>query len=75
MSLSFVALDFETANARRASACSLGMTKVINGQITAQKYEIFRPPTGFEDFEKLSLIIDIASHSNFFNRRFFVILL
>jgi DNA polymerase-3 subunit epsilon len=57
MSLSFVALDFETANARRGSACSLGMTKVINGQITAQKYEIFRPPTGFEDFEPRNISI------------------
>lgn len=48
---SFVSFDFETANSNRASACSLGMTKVINGEITEQKYEIFKPPAGFDNFE------------------------
>jgi DNA polymerase-3 subunit epsilon len=57
MALSFVAIDFETANSRRASACSLGMTKVIDGKITDQKYEIFRPPSGFEDFEPRNISI------------------
>jgi DNA polymerase-3 subunit epsilon len=57
MPLSFVAIDFETANSRRASACSLGMTKVIDGEITGQKYEIFRPPSGFEDFEPRNISI------------------
>ena len=37
MTLSFVALDFETANSTRASACSLGMTKVIDSQVIAKK--------------------------------------
>lgn len=51
MTISFVALDFETANSSRASACSLGMTKVVDGVLTEQKYEIFKPPHGYDDFE------------------------
>ena len=30
----FVALDFETANGKRTSICSVGMVKVIENQIT-----------------------------------------
>ena len=30
----FVALDFETANGKRTSICSVGMVKVIDSQIT-----------------------------------------
>ena len=29
----FVALDFETANGKRTSICSVGMVKVIDSQI------------------------------------------
>lgn len=57
MPFSFVALDFETANSSRASACSLGMTKVIDGAISAQKYEIFKPPKGFDEFEPRNISI------------------
>jgi DNA polymerase-3 subunit epsilon len=57
MALSFVALDFETANSFRASACSLGMTKVVNGEIVASKYEIFRPPKNFDHFDARNIAI------------------
>ena len=57
MGLSFVALDFETANSNRASACSLGMTKVIDGKIVDSMYEIFRPPEGFDSFESRNIAI------------------
>ena len=30
----YIALDFETANGKRTSICSVGMVKVINHQIT-----------------------------------------
>ena len=30
----FVAFDFETANGKRTSICSVGMVKVIDSQIT-----------------------------------------
>ena len=54
---SFVAIDFETANSSRASACSLGMTKVLDGKITEQKYELFLPPKGFDFFEPRNVSI------------------
>lgn len=52
-----MALDFETANSNRASACSLGMTKVIDGKITDSKYELFKPPAGYDDFEARNISI------------------
>lgn len=55
--LSFAAIDFETANSNRASACSLGITKVINGKIQEQKYEIFKPPSGFDNFDSRNIQI------------------
>lgn len=57
MSLSFIALDFETANSSRASACSLGMTKVVNGKISDRKYELFLPPEGHDFFEPRNISI------------------
>jgi len=57
MGLSFVAIDFETANSSRASACSLGMTKVLDGVVVATKYELFRPPAGFDHFEPRNISI------------------
>lgn len=52
MSLSFTAIDFETANARRGSICSVGLTKVINGVVTATTSWLINPPDdgGFDDF-------------------------
>jgi DNA polymerase-3 subunit epsilon len=57
LGLSFVAIDFETANSSRASACSLGMTKVIDGAITDSKYELFIPPRGYESFDPRNIAI------------------
>jgi DNA polymerase-3 subunit epsilon len=57
MPLSFVAIDFETANSSRASACALGMTKVINGEVVASKYEVFLPPADYDHFEPRNIAI------------------
>ena len=57
MGLSFVAIDFETANASRASACSLGMTKVVDGVITDARYELFSPPRGYDSFDPRNIAI------------------
>lgn len=47
--LNFVALDFETANAYRRSACSIGMVKVENGNIVDEFYSLIKPtPFRFE---------------------------
>ena len=44
MALEFVAIDFETANSSSASPCSVGLVKVVDGQITESLSMLFRPP-------------------------------
>jgi DNA polymerase-3 subunit epsilon len=44
MASNFVAFDFETANYQSDSACSVGLVKVENFQITQQEYFLIRPP-------------------------------
>lgn len=39
----FAALDFETANARRQSVCSLGLVVVRQGQIVDRFYSLIKP--------------------------------
>lgn len=47
--MDFVAIDFETANEKRASACSLGITVVKNNKIVEEKYWLIKPkPFRFE---------------------------
>ena len=46
MTLNFTAIDFETANGSRASACALGMVKVRSGQIVERKHWFLRPTDG-----------------------------
>lgn len=41
--MNFVAIDFETANEKRNSPCSLGLTVVKNNQIVEEKYWLIRP--------------------------------
>ncbi|MEG0856222.1 MAG: exonuclease domain-containing protein [Terrisporobacter sp.] len=41
--MDFVAIDFETANAQRTSACSLGITVVKNNKIVEEKYWLIKP--------------------------------
>jgi DNA polymerase-3 subunit epsilon len=41
--MEFVAIDFETANNKRDSACSLGMAFVSDGRITETRHWLIRP--------------------------------
>lgn len=41
----FVAIDFETANNSRASACSVGLVTVENNQIISETVFLIKPPT------------------------------
>ena len=41
--MEFVALDFETANEKRDSACAIGLTIVREGQIADTVYHLIRP--------------------------------
>jgi len=40
----FVAIDFETADYGRDSACAVGLVRVEAGRIVTRKYELIRPP-------------------------------
>jgi DNA polymerase III subunit epsilon len=42
--ISFIAIDFETANENLSSVCSLGIVKVENGKIADKKYRLIKPP-------------------------------
>lgn len=48
--INFVAIDFETANASRDSACALGAAIVRDGQIVDRRYTLLRPDVPFQRF-------------------------
>jgi len=48
---SFTAIDFETANASRESACALGYAIVDNGQITSTGSHLIKPIGGHAPFQ------------------------
>lgn len=48
--MNFVAIDFEMANARRASICQIGLIKVINGVPGNQFTGLVTPPPGHTMF-------------------------
>lgn len=52
MALDFTALDFETANGSRASACQVGLTKVRDGKIVETAGWLIRPPAGHDEFHE-----------------------
>jgi len=41
----FVAIDFETANTQRSSACSVGLVRVESGKIVGAEHYLIRPPS------------------------------
>lgn len=43
--MNYVAIDFETANRTRASACSMAAVVVENGKIVRSAYSLIRPPS------------------------------
>jgi DNA polymerase III subunit epsilon len=43
--MNFVAIDFETANYEASSACSVGLVKVVGGEIVGTAVHLIRPPT------------------------------
>jgi DNA polymerase-3 subunit epsilon len=47
----FTAIDFETANADRGSACAVGLVVVEDGQIVSRTSQLIRPePCRFDPF-------------------------
>ena len=43
--MDFVTIDFETAKYSRESACSVGLAKFVNGNLTDTYYSLIRPPS------------------------------
>lgn len=52
MPLDFTAIDFETANSSSASACSVGLVKVRDGQVVDTASWLIRPPLGHDAFSE-----------------------
>jgi DNA polymerase-3 subunit epsilon len=48
--LDFTAIDFETANGSPASACSVGLVKVRDGQVVDRIGWFIQPPAGHDHF-------------------------
>jgi len=48
--MDFVAIDFETANGSRNSACSLGVVIVEKGRIVDRRYSLINPQTSFQRY-------------------------
>jgi DNA polymerase-3 subunit epsilon len=46
----FIAIDFETANSNRKSACSIGITRVENNQVVETQQMYIKPPSEFGKF-------------------------
>lgn len=57
MSLSFCAIDFETANGFRGSPCAVGLVKVVEGHIVDTRRYLMRPPEGYDDFDPFNIEI------------------
>lgn len=53
--LNFVAIDFETANPKRASVCQIGLVRVLNGIPGGVKCEFVSPPPGFTNFHQRNI--------------------
>lgn len=49
--LDFTAIDFETANSSPASACSVGLVRVRDGQVVATAGWLIQPPAGHDEFQ------------------------
>jgi DNA polymerase-3 subunit epsilon len=50
VALDFTAIDFETANGSSASACSVGLVKVRDGQVVDRIGWLIQPPFGHDHF-------------------------
>lgn len=55
--LSFTAIDFETANGKRASACGVGMVKVRDGVPVDSYSTLIRPPRPFHEFHPANVAV------------------
>ena len=50
MAVDFTAIDFETANSKSASACSVGLVRVRDGAVVEREAWFIRPPESVGEF-------------------------
>jgi DNA polymerase-3 subunit epsilon len=55
--LSFTAIDFETANPKRASVCSVGVVKVRDGIVVDSLETLVQPPPGHQSFNSYNVAV------------------
>lgn len=55
--MDFVAIDFETANSRRGSACAIGAVRVVDGRIEDSFYSLCQPAPEHNFFEPMNIAI------------------
>lgn len=53
--ISFTAIDFETANSYRASACAVGLTKVRAGRVVDSAAWLMKPLPGYGEFSPVNV--------------------
>ncbi len=61
--MDFIALDFETANKARTSACALAIVVVQGGEIVEQKYWLIKPTPFYFEFSWLHGITAEHTHN------------
>jgi DNA polymerase-3 subunit epsilon len=71
MALDFVALDVETANARRGSICSIGLAVVAGGQVVRTENMLCRPPGDLGHFDAFNTRIHGITSSKVANAQTF----
>jgi DNA polymerase-3 subunit epsilon len=53
--MKFTAIDFETANSERYSACAVGLIKTEDHRIVKQDYYLIRPPSPFFHYRNIEV--------------------
>jgi DNA polymerase-3 subunit epsilon len=72
MSNIFVAIDFETANSVRASACQIGLAKFENGELVGQFATLIKPHASMSNFDYYNTQIHGISASDVRNAPEFI---
>lgn len=57
MALSFVAIDFETANSFRGSPCAVGLARVRDGAVVATARWLIGPPAAYDHFDGFNMML------------------
>ena len=58
----FAAIDFETANGKRTSVCSVGVVIVRNGKIVKKIYRLIRPCPNYYAMDNSSSRTDLRGY-------------